>query len=220
MVMTRSAALVAARHPEYELYFRRGMGSVFRMWTALELAIFHQWGGSSGQQVVAELEEELMDLFRGAEKMYKDDVSLILEDYMETHFNTLLEDDSPDEIGEILCTMFNNIVKGDFEMVNGICAKEAARTASLAGQGVAQRSQGMGGNGDEDSDDDIEENEESKARMQAALAEASVGGGLAGVKEEGDEDVDMEEEEEAPPLVDEDGFETVISGKKKKGGRR
>jgi len=46
MVMTRSATLVASRHPEAPVRMRLALGCVFKMWTALELALFHQWGGT------------------------------------------------------------------------------------------------------------------------------------------------------------------------------
>jgi len=45
-MMTRSATLVAARHPDAHVRMRLALGCVFKMWTALELALFHQWGGT------------------------------------------------------------------------------------------------------------------------------------------------------------------------------
>ena len=49
MALTRSAAAAAtraaSRHPQCIEAFREGLGSVLRQWTALELAIYHQWGG-------------------------------------------------------------------------------------------------------------------------------------------------------------------------------
>ena len=80
-VTTRSraaaAAAAAARHPQAESAFREGLQSVFRQWTALELAIFHQWGGPTSAERVNQLVAELMEMFLGPEKIYKD-VCIIL----------------------------------------------------------------------------------------------------------------------------------------------
>ena len=103
MVQTRS---MAARHPEAPRYFKEGLSAVFKMWTALELALFHQWGGHHGGEAAADLQEELFNMFQHPERVYKDEIAVVIEDYMEDHFNTILEDDSPDEIGALLCEMW------------------------------------------------------------------------------------------------------------------
>jgi hypothetical protein len=45
-MQTRAAALKASRHPDTFKNFKEGLGSVFRQWTALELAIHNQWGNN------------------------------------------------------------------------------------------------------------------------------------------------------------------------------
>lgn len=39
-----SAAMRANWHPDTFNNFREGLNSVFRQWTAIELAVYHQWG--------------------------------------------------------------------------------------------------------------------------------------------------------------------------------
>lgn len=78
-MQTRSQVAVAARHPQAESAFKEGMQSVFRQWTALELAVHHQWGGPSTSARVDELVEEIMAMFRGPEKIYKDVNDTILK---------------------------------------------------------------------------------------------------------------------------------------------
>ena len=147
-VLTRAGKIHAERHPDCDNMMKQGIASVFRQWTALELAIFHQWGGPKPEEVIAEMEQELMAMFTGPEKIYKDDVAFILEDYMEAHFNTMLEDGSPDEIGELLCDMWRKCCVGDFEAVNIVKTKERMRP-SITGQ-----CQGLEGGDVIDSDDE------------------------------------------------------------------
>jgi hypothetical protein len=59
--------------------------------------------------------------------LYPQDVSLLLEDYMETDFNAILEDGSPDELGELLVTMWRQCGEGDFTIATNALAKEYMR---------------------------------------------------------------------------------------------
>lgn len=194
-----AAEAAANRHPQAVEAFKEGLGSVLRQWTALELAVFHQWGGPDSKQRAESLQQELIDLFLGPDEVYKDDITLILEDYLENEFNTICEDGSPEELGEMFCVMWRKCCSGDFTMVTDVLAREYVRHEMVT------KSQGLAG-GDADSDDDGEDN--GAALMADALETIQ------------DEENTMHEEEEAPPLVDPDGWEVVSrnkSNKKKKG---
>ena len=54
-------------------------------------------------------------------------MSLILEDVMENDFNTICEDESPDELGDLLCTMWRQCGEGDFNLVTNALAREYTR---------------------------------------------------------------------------------------------
>ncbi len=205
MAVTRAkaAAMQAAanRHPQAAEAFKEGIGAVLRQWTALELAVFHQWGGPSSKERADVLREILIDMFLGPDKVYKDDVTLELEDYMESEFNTVCEDGSYDELGELFCKMWRECCEGNFTMVTDILAKEYVRHEMVS------KSQGLSG-GDADDDSDNEDNVDAEGMIQDAIEEAEA---------EGNEMA--QEEEEAPPLVDPDGWEVVDrSNKKKKKG--
>ena len=60
------------RHPDANRAFFEGMASVFRQWTTIELAIYHQWGGPNTQQKVDNLKNEVANMFLGTTKIYKD----------------------------------------------------------------------------------------------------------------------------------------------------
>ena len=53
-------------------FFKEGLRSVFRQWTGLELAVFHQWGGPSSTERAESLMEEVLGMFQGVDKIYKD----------------------------------------------------------------------------------------------------------------------------------------------------
>lgn len=126
---------------------------------------------------------------------------------METNFNTVCEDNSPDELGDLLVTMWRQCCAGDFTLATNALAREFVRHETLS------KCQGLGPSGDViDSDDDEDE--------EGAVMDA---GGLGAGDEGADAGGAMEAEaEQAPsqPLVDPDGWETVIRGKSKGKGKR
>ncbi len=114
---------------------------------------------------------------------------------METDFNAICEDDSTDEIGNILCTMWRECGQGDFTLVNKTLSTESKRAATI------QQSQGMEGGDMIDSDD-----ENDGASLPSGTMNSRI--------EEGDEAMEEVEEEEPVPLVDPDGWQTVSKPKK------
>lgn len=213
-MLTRSKAATAeaqaSRHPQANEAFKEGLCSVLRQWTALELALFHGWGGGAagagrgGSAAVEALQAELLNLFVSSsplpqDEVYKDDVALILEDALEVDFNTVCEDGSPDELGELFCTMWRQCCVGDFSLVTDVLAKEYVRHEMVS------RSQGLAA-GDVDSDEEEDgEQGDGEARIQEAMQSIA----------EEDEGAMQMQEEEAPPLVDPEGWEVVGRSNKK-----
>lgn len=219
MAVTRSKAARAAeaalnRHPQAVEAFKEGVGSVLRQWTALELAVFHQWGGSSSRERAEALSTEIISLYLGPDKIYKDDISLVLEDYLDTNFSTICEDGSPDELGEVFCTMWRQCCAGDFSMVTNVLAKEYVRHEMVS------KSQGLEGGdtieeGDEEEEngtDGAETNQQVEQMVQQALAQGQQ-------RDAGEMQTDGPEEQQAPPLVDPDGWEMISRGRKAKKGK-
>ena len=50
----------------------KGVRSVMRQWTALELAVNHGWGGRSSAEKAGHLIEDVLALFEGPQRIYKD----------------------------------------------------------------------------------------------------------------------------------------------------
>eukprot|EP01035_Chromulina_nebulosa_P017324 gene17324-22865_t len=205
-MITRSnaAAIIASRHPQTNEMFSLGMNSIFRQWTALDLAIHHGWGGPSSLNKVNDMFNEIFELFQGPERVYKDDVSLILEDYLETFFNTICEDGSPDEVGDILVNMWRKCCDGDFTFVESIIKKENNRTD------VLKASQGLD-NGDAiDSDDE----NDGIPILEAISEDNNV---MSNEDNNNDMNVIDDEDNNKP---NEEGWETVTRSKNKKTNKR
>lgn len=46
---------------------------------------------------------------------------------MDSHFHTVCDDGSPEEIGELLCTMWRQCCTGEFGLVHSVLGKEFVR---------------------------------------------------------------------------------------------
>jgi hypothetical protein len=219
MTITRAQAArqaeIASWHPQTVSAFTEGVGSILRQWTALELAVHYQWGGPSSSDRAEELVKELVDMYLGPDRIYKDDVELVLEDYLETNFSTICEDGSPLELGDLFCDMWRQCVSGDFTLVTNALANEYVRHE------VVSRSEGLdNGDADDGSDDGMEDAE---AQIQEGVRAHLAGEGNMGTIPEdggamegdgGAGSVTAVEMVAFVPEVDVDGFETVARGKK------
>lgn len=109
---------------------------------------------------------------------------------MDSNFSTICEDESTDELGVIICELYNKCGEGSFDLVNSILHKETLR------KGVVSQSIGCD-KGDEIYEDGEEEGGDcgdAEAAMEAVL-------------------------EEELPKVDPEGWETVTKKKKRPTGK-
>lgn len=125
---------------------------------------------------------------------------------METDFNTICEDESTDELGDLLCTMWRQCGEGDFTLVTNALAREFSRhthetLARSQGDSISSRTHnnflinfiiGIDGGDECDSDDD-----EDDAEVAAA-----------------NDELVTQEIEKQGPVIDEDGFETIGTGRR------
>jgi hypothetical protein len=69
----RKVTNISQRSEEAKQAFREGVRSVCRQWTALELAVSHQWGGADSAEKADNLVAEIIALFEDStERIYKD----------------------------------------------------------------------------------------------------------------------------------------------------
>jgi pre-rRNA-processing protein TSR2 len=190
-------------------YFKEGVGSVLRQWTALELAVFHQWGGPQSSERADSLVTEIVELFLGPDKIYRDDIALLLEDYLDVNFQTICEDNSPDELGDLFCDMWRECIVGDTNLVTNALSREYVRHEMVS------RSEGLDTGDADDGSDDGEMNDSEEALKEALKQGLSAEGlSLAAIPESGMDTEDAEEEPVPEPVKDPDGWETVARGKK------
>ena len=83
---------------------------------------------------------------------------------MDSNFSTICEDESPEELGVIICELYSKCGEGNFDLVNSLLQKETLR------RGVVSRSIGCD-KGDE-VDEEEGEDEDAEAAMEEALEEA------------------------------------------------
>ncbi len=182
------------------------MGTALRQWTALELAVHHQWGGPQSAQRAEELVQEVVDFFLEADNVWKEDVEILLEEYMEVCFNTICEDGSLVEVSTMFCDMWKECIEGKTDRVSEELGKEYMRHEMVS------RSEGLDTGDADDGSDDGEMNEEAEKEVGEAVAKAlSAAAGGHGVQLQ---DSDVQKDTSILPIRDPDGWETVARGKK------
>ena len=180
--------LVDTRPSPIELQFARAAYIILQMWPALRQAVLEQWGGPESEEKRRFLLSHLCDEYGTGQGKCPDvdDLADLLDNYVEEEYDCQLEDDSAMMIAMHVCNAFKVI----FEEKRGE-------------QLVAQLEQAFG--------------KVRKSKVEHQTQELA----------EGDEDDDQEEDETATPSaprppaprpepeIDEDGFETVVSRRRR-----
>eukprot|EP01032_Pedospumella_encystans_P020438 gene20438-23215_t len=180
-------ARIQSRHPQAVQYFTEG------------------WGGPQSAERAEALVKDIVDLFVEGDDVWKDDVEILLEEYMEVCFNTICEDDSLDELGIKFCDMWKECIEGKTDMVSAELGKEYQRHEMVS------RSKGLDTGDADDGSDDGEMNEAAEELIQETVAQALSAGG-DGMEIEGESE--SLKQKTHPPIRDADGWETVARGKK------
>ncbi|WPT16431.1 Pre-rRNA-processing protein tsr2 [Picochlorum sp. SENEW3] len=172
---------------EYKKIFEEGCYLVFMRWTALQLAIHNEWGGSDSKEKAKALYEDVLDWFYTTKDHEMSDLEELLDEVIQVDFHVQAEDDSPYMVARSLVNMYNQVANGDSSYVDTLRQQHQDRAAldkSVRDPGASHGGDFMGDSSSSD-DDEEEQGEEGSA-----------------------EDVDMEEAD-AAPVVDEDGFQMV-----------
>ena len=202
-------AEINSRHPDAVQLFTKGVESVLRQWTALELAVHHQWGGPKSADSADALVDEIVDLFLGPDKIYRDDIALLLEDYLDTVFFTVCEDGSTDDLGDKFCAMWRECIEGKSDIVTDVLSKEWMRHELQ----MVNRSEGLEAGDADDGSDDGQMNE-AELELESALKDGLAAGVLGSIDESAAEMDEGDSSSADVPMKDPDGWETVARGKK------
>ncbi|KAI1315519.1 hypothetical protein EDD11_000700 [Mortierella claussenii] len=191
---------MAAPHPN-QVAFKEGVEYLFHSWTALKLAVDGEWGGHDSVEKRDWFIDTIVDYFsRNGKNVDTFDLEDILIQIMNDEFSIMLEDHSEQHIAKVLEQLFLECTHGKYDLVQTL--KQDSQKVSGALKGSKSQK-----NGDDDDEDDSSDEEDAEDNGTS-----------------GDMDVEMEAEssgasarrEKVEPIIDEDGFETVV----KKGRRR
>ncbi|KAJ2304762.1 rRNA accumulation- protein [Coemansia sp. RSA 2706] len=142
-------------HPN-QAAFVEGVDHILSKWTALELAVKHEWGGRSTQDKRDNMVDEISDYFdtlvRKRQTPEPTDLQGLLLDILDDDFSIALEDDSEKEVARLICIVFNECKTGNYATVDRLAAERDAREKQ-GNSTAAMQSQGNGQQGDSDDSD-------------------------------------------------------------------
>lgn len=87
--------------------------TLFNNWTALQLAVEHQLGGTQSKEIAKWMVTVVENFFKENDNVLAQEIAEYMEDLMNNEFNTLCEDGSLEEMGESLCKYFQLIKDGN-----------------------------------------------------------------------------------------------------------
>ncbi|KAF9430436.1 hypothetical protein BGZ94_006913 [Podila epigama] len=191
---------MAAPHPN-QVAFKEGVEYLFHSWTALKLAVDGEWGGHDSAAKRDWFVDTIVDYFSEKGKNVDTfDLEDILIQIMNDEFSILLEDQSEQHIAKVLEQLFLECTHGKYDLVQSL--KQDSQKISGAFKGKSQKLKKEGDDEDSSSDDEEDgEDNEDEDGMDVDMDEASA---------------PKPRREKAEPVIDEDGFETVVKGKGKR----
>ncbi|KAJ2829516.1 rRNA accumulation- protein [Coemansia erecta] len=152
----------AEMHPN-QAAFVEGVDHILSKWTALELAVQHEWGGRNTQEKRDNLVDEIADYFDGLARKGQapetTDLEELLLDILDEDFSITLEDASEKEVARIICQLFSECRHSNFSTVDRLAAERDAREKRGAGASAAQQSRGSGQADDDSESDDASDSD-------------------------------------------------------------
>lgn len=93
---------------------------IFSNWTALKMAVEHGMGTAEQASCFCEYVVEFLTM---NERLDPTDIAAELEDYMDSEFNTQLEDNSEKEVAEIVHQFYTHLRSNDVEKLSSVVEK-------------------------------------------------------------------------------------------------
>ncbi|TKY89533.1 hypothetical protein EX895_001318 [Sporisorium graminicola] len=218
---TSAAAAVAAEEQPtpQQLLFAKSIMLTFELWPAMRLAVAEEWGGSDSADKRDFLLSHLCDQYGNPGSAFEpdlDDLADILEHYMIDEYEARLEDGSPDWVAGRIVGLHRVIFApgDDFARAQAAVAELEKAYQDLKGK-KATFEQGANQDGEVDghsSEDDNMRDARSMAHQHGGITEADRQGARIGLEQ----DQGRAQREPQQPIIDEDGFETVGSRRRRK----
>ncbi|XP_020572622.1 pre-rRNA-processing protein TSR2 homolog [Phalaenopsis equestris] len=113
-------------------FLEEGIFLVLSRWTALQMAVENEWGGRESRRKSEELASAIFSWFtQSKEPLYIDDLEKLLDENMESSFNTEIDDGSVEEVAEQLMVIHEDLLGGNFASIADL-RKAAPATASVS----------------------------------------------------------------------------------------
>ncbi|KAN0008687.1 hypothetical protein ACTFIU_009414 [Dictyostelium citrinum] len=146
---------------EYWQIFDQAVLRIFKEWTALQLAIANEWGGSKTSERAEDMRQDVLDLFLMGKQVYPDQIEKILDECLSQDLNTVAEDDSCKQVATLIIQCYNLAIKGAYNDMVTLLGPETASVISSCIKGAGNDSDDeidgeseMGDDDDEMMDDD------------------------------------------------------------------
>lgn len=216
---TSSTAVVADEQPTpQQLLFAKSIMLTFELWPAMRLAVSEEWGGPDSADKRDFLLSHLCDEYGNPGPAFEpdlDDLADVLEHYMVDEYEARLEDGSPDWVAGRIVGLHRVIFApgDDFARAQAAVAELEKAYEELKGK-KATFEQGANQDGEVDSHSEDEDMRDARtmARQHGGITEADRQGARVGLEQ----DRARVESEPQQPIIDEDGFETVVSRRRRK----
>ncbi|KAF9896407.1 hypothetical protein BX616_007518 [Lobosporangium transversale] len=197
---------MATSHPN-QVAFREGVQYLFYSWTALKLAVDGEWGGHDSEDKRDWFIDTIVDYFgQHGKNVDTFDLEDILVQIMNDEFSILLEDQSERHIAKVLEQLFQECTHGKYDLVQTL--KQDSQKVSGALKDSKSQKQNQGDDDDSSDDDDGDDNESNGGNnMDVEMeGESSSSTNTSGIQSR---------REKPEPIIDEDGFETVVKGRRR-----
>merc|ERR1712173_65369 len=170
----------------------KAVKKVFSAWTALQIAIAQGWASNTVEKEkwFPEMITEWVLQEKNKKNFDQSDIEDTLFEIMQVEFETVCDDDSCKEVAEIIMQFLKSIAKADFNEYSKLMDSIKSNSKSVQNSQVELKD-----NSDVESEDENEENE---------------------VKSE----VKSENKSKPGPVIDEDGFEMVVTKKSNKKSKK
>lgn len=201
-----------------QLLFAKSIMLTFELWPAMRLAVSEQWGGPDSADKRDFLLSHLCDQYGNPGSAFEpdlDDLADILEGYMIDEYEARLEDGSPDWVAGRIVGLHRVIFAPEEDTTKAQAAVAELEKAyeELKGK-KAMFEQGKNEDGEVEGEDEDEEMRDARSMAQShgGVTEADRQGARVGLEQ----DQARAAREPQGPIVDEDGFETVVSRRRRK----
>uniref|UniRef100_A0A7S0Y8A4 Pre-rRNA-processing protein TSR2 homolog n=1 Tax=Polytomella parva TaxID=51329 RepID=A0A7S0Y8A4_9CHLO len=191
--------------PEHRPLFEEGVALIFAKWTALRLAVDNKWGGDNSEEKAQFLMEDIIDWFYKQRDHFTDDLEVELDEAILHDFNVEAEDGSPKQVSQALIQLYQEVQKGQMDMLEHLRRLEA-EGAKKSKKQVMDLDGTIMEAGIDDMKDSSSDDEGSDAEMGDVAMEA----------DEAPLAIPIAEPEIKAPIVDEDGFTMIQKGRRRR----